>query len=459
MSRARAAIAALANRQTQAALLAAAIVRVAFFAAVLERTGTSILTQGDTASYLAPGRNLFLHGVFATTINPTWPEIDRTPGYPVFAMLTGALHGNILPTVLVQILLSLISLVLISRIAAQVFPNSNAGPIAAWLFAFEPVAITYTLRIMPETLFLLLLLIAIERLLTYQRTGKFAVLTLSCLSLVAATYVRPIAYYLGFAIAIALAITSRHRKGHAWRAPAIVLLTIYPLLFAWQIRNASETGYRGFSSIVEKNLYFFQSAEITADQRHISLDQQQQELGYADQDHYIAAHPEQAAWTRVQQLNYMHTQATAILAAHPMLYVQSHFKGVAVVALTPAASEPLQMLAAYPSEDSTPHRLLNEGILASLDRVIQSHPTLAITMATLELFLLILYTFAVRACLIPNTNRIAIATLIGIALYFLLISGGAQAVGRYRLPIMPEVCILAAGGLAHLTNKKKSEAA
>jgi hypothetical protein len=102
---------------------------------------------------------------------------------------------------------------------------------------------------------------------------------------------------------------------------------------------------------------------------------------------------------------------------------------------------------------------LNEGILASLNRVIQSHPTLVITMATLELFLLILYTFAVRGCLIPNTNRIAIATLIGIALYFLLISGGAQAVGRYRLPIMPMLCILAAGGLSYLTNKKKSEAA
>jgi 4-amino-4-deoxy-L-arabinose transferase-like glycosyltransferase len=35
-----------------------------------------------------------------------------------------------------------------------------------------------------------------------------------------------------------------------------------------------------------------------------------------------------------------------------------------------------------------------------------------------------------------------------IAVYFLLLSGGAQAVGRYRMPIMPLLCILAAGTAA-----------
>jgi hypothetical protein len=35
-----------------------------------------------------------------------------------------------------------------------------------------------------------------------------------------------------------------------------------------------------------------------------------------------------------------------------------------------------------------------------------------------------------------------------------LISGGAQAVGRYRLPIIPELCILAGGGLAAVEKKR-----
>jgi hypothetical protein len=463
MSRQRAAVTALSKWQTLPPLLAAAIVRLTFLLIVLQRTGTSILTQGDTASYLTPGRNLFHYGTFATAIHPLLPEIDRTPGYPIFAVLTesltGSLGGSIIPIVLTQVLLSLVSLIILTRIASRTFANTSAGTFAGWLFAFEPVSITYSLRIMPETLFLFLLLVAIERLLIYQRTASYAALFTSCLSLAAATYVRPVAYYLGFAMALALAITERQKKGRHWRPPVLVLLTIYPLLFAWQIRNNIETGYHGFSSIVEKNLYFFQAAEITAEQRRIPLDQQQQELGYVDQRHYDEAHPDQSTWTRAKQLQYMHTQATTILAAHPLLYLESHFKGVAVVALTPAASEPLQMLNAYPRDDSTPHRILNEGIFTSLYRLIQAHPTLTVTMAVFEIFLLLLYLFAIRGCFIPNANRLAILTLICFALYFLLISGGAQAVGRYRLPVMPELCVLAAGGLSYLANKKKSEAA
>ena len=75
-------------------------------------------------------------------------------------------------------------------------------------------------------------------------------------------------------------------------------------------------------------------------------------------------------------------------------------------------------------------------------------------MALLEGFLLFLYVSAIRGCLNPNSFLPALLAIAGVALYFVLISGGAQAVGRYRLPVMPELCILAAGGLT-LSQKKK----
>jgi hypothetical protein len=81
----------------------------------------------------------------------------------------------------------------------------------------------------------------------------------------------------------------------------------------------------------------------------------------------------------------------------------------------------------------------------------------AITMALLEGFLLFLYVSAIRGCLGSDSFRPALLTIAGVALYFLLISGGAQAVGRYRLPVMPELCILAAGGLTFSHKKKTAE--
>ena len=150
----------------------------------------------------------------------------------------------------------------------------------------------------------------------------------------------------------------------------------------------------------------------------------------------------------------MRTQSLAILAAHPGLYLKTHFAGVAIVAFTPCATELLQLIGAYPPGDAMPHRILNEGVGASVKRVIVSHPGVAITMALFEGFLLLLYAATVRS--FAHAGRISppMLTLAGIALYFLLISGGAQAVGRYRQPVMPELCILAAGGITRSRKRK-----
>jgi hypothetical protein len=83
-----------------------------------------------------------------------------------------------------------------------------------------------------------------------------------------------------------------------------------------------------------------------------------------------------------------------------------------------------------------------------------AHPGVTLTMVLLEIFLLLLYMLAARGIFTSGGVKAQILPLVGIALYFLLISGGAQAVGRYRLPVMPELCILAAGGLAAIQRKK-----
>jgi len=429
------------TRGIRGPLLAAALLRLALLMAAYALTGTRILTQGDTESYLEPGRNLIRHGLFWSAGQP---EIDRTPGYPLFAMLTGMTAGNALLTAAAQILLSFIAMSILSRIAGQLYPNRNVGIRAAWLYACEPLSILYTVRLMPETLFVLLLLAAIERLIAFELGARLRNLALAGIFLAAAIYVRPVAWYLGFFLAAGLAVTAK-QPSLRWKAPAILLLSLVPWLAAWQIRNAVEAGYNGFSSIVEKNLYFFQSAEVSADLRHISLESEQQKLGYPDESAYLAAHPEQRTWTRPQRLRFMRAQAMQILRQHPFLYLKTHFAGVAVVAFSPCATEWLQMLGAYP--ESMPRRILNEGIAASIERVVLAHPGVTLAMALLETLVLTLYALAVRGLLAPPQNRLPEYTLLGIALYFLLIAGGAQAVGRYRLPVMPILCVFAAAGI------------
>ena len=437
------------DRAMRAPLLIAAFLRLALMTAAYARTGTQIMTQGDTASYLEPGRNLILHGIFSSAGQP---EIDRTPGYPIFAMLSGMAFDNVLLTVVAQILISLITMLVLSRIADHLYPNRNIGIRAAWLYAFEPLSILMVVRLMPETLFVLILLLAIERLLAFQSTLKLSYLAASGVFLAAATYVRPVSFYLGFFLAAGLAITVP-KPNLRWKAPAVMLLCFVPWLAVWQIRNAAETDYNGFSSIVEKNLYFFQSAEVSAELQHISLESEQKILGYPDESDYLAQHPEQVSWSRSERLHFMRAQSTQILKQHPLLYLKTHLKGVAIVAFSPCATEWLQLVGAYPNPQSMPRRILNEGVARSIWRVILAHPGVTLPMAASEALLLLLYVLAIRGFLKFPVNKLAAYTLLAIALYFLLISGGAQAIGRYRLPIMPILCLFAAAGVS-LSHKK-----
>jgi 4-amino-4-deoxy-L-arabinose transferase-like glycosyltransferase len=438
------------DRRVAAPLVLAAVLRLGLMVAAFALTGTQVMMGGDTTSYLDPGRNLIMHGAFSSA---GAPEIDRTPGYPLFAMLTGMVFGNVVFTVLAQIAASFVSLLLVRRIADRIFPNTNAGVAAAWLFAIEPLSITYAVRLMPETLFVLLLLLLLDRVLAFQSTGKLYSLALAGVLLAVATYVRPVSYYLGFALAAGLVFTAPKQRGLRWKAPAILLIAFLPWLAAWQLRNRIETGYRGFSSIVETNLYFFQSAEVSAELQHITLGAQQKKLGYLSDADYIAVHPEQRQWSEKERLRFMRAQSMQILSAHPWLYLKTHIVGVGVVALTPCATELLQFFGAYPIDDAMPHRIVNEGVIHSLVRVFELYPKVILAMALLEALLLLLYGLAIRGSLRVHRNGLTLLTVVGVALYFLLISGGAQAIGRYRLPAMPELCILAGGGLALLHKK------
>ncbi len=259
-------------------MIAAAVLRLALLAASLVRTGTSIITSGDTASYLEPGRNLLLYARFFTGM---LPEIDRTPGYPLFlavASLPGAVWAA-----LAQVLLSVFSVVLVWRLARAVFAEGSIPIMAAWLFALDPVAVIYSVRLLPETLFLALLLLSLERLAVFFLERRLCTLVAAGLWLAAATFVRPVSYYLPFALALGMFVALARVPGLRWKAPTVLLLSVLPWQAAWQARNLLETGFGGFSSIVARNLYFYQAAEVTARVEHRPFVAVQSAFGYPDE--------------------------------------------------------------------------------------------------------------------------------------------------------------------------------
>jgi hypothetical protein len=424
-------------------------VRMLLLGVALARGGSGALYRADTLSYLEPGRTLLLHGSF---VEAGLPDIARTPGYALFLALM-SLAGPIAVAVL-QIVLSALSVVLVRRLAVLVFRDPRVALVAAWIFAFEPLSIVYSILLLSETLFLVLFLLCLVQLVEFLRTQKLWLLAMAGLWLAAATFVRPVTYYLPIALAMGLFLVLARVPGLRWKAPAVILLSVLPWLAAWQIRNRIETGFGGFSSIQTENLYFFSAAEVTSRLEHRSLAEVQNDLGYNDEQVFLARHPEAGQWNQAQRLQFMGTEAKHVLRAHPGLFLRTHFAGSMRAAFNPGSAVLLSLVGA-PMDDGAFRREREEGPLRGAFWVAENYPAQTAVTAALGVVLLGLYGFAVfglvREARLGNDPYACLWLLIGVSLYFFGVSGGAIAAARLRLPVMPIVCVLAAAGV---TRKK-----
>jgi Dolichyl-phosphate-mannose-protein mannosyltransferase len=420
---------------------AAAGVRLALLTFVLARGGSCVLYRADTLSYLEPGRNLLWHGSFTAA---GLPELVRTPGYALF-LAALSVAGPVVVS-FAQVILSVLSLVLVWRLARAVFADESIAIVAAWIFAFEPLSVIYSILLLSETLFLAPFLMSLIRLVDFLRGRSLKALAEAGLWLAAATFVRPVTYYLPIAIAVGLIIVLARNPALRWKAAAVLLISVLPWLVAWQIRNKVETGFGGFSSIQAANLYFFSAAEVNSRLQHRTLAEVQNQLGYNDEQLFLARHAAAAGWNQAERAEFMQVEANRVLRAHPWLFLRTHFAGSMRTAFNPGAAVLLSVLKA-PVGDIAYAQERDEGPLRAALSIAKEYPAQTILMVALEVALVALYIFAVCGVLSGGAPGACLWLLLGVWLYFFCVSGGAIAAARLRLPVMPIVCVFAAAGI------------
>jgi 4-amino-4-deoxy-L-arabinose transferase-like glycosyltransferase len=413
-------------------LVMATVVRLALLATALIRIGTSALFCADTYGYIVPGRNL-LHGSFRNAHG--LPELLRTPGYPLFLALT-SLDGPAVAALL-QVILSVFTVLLVWRLARTVFDDARIALVAAWIFAFEPISVSYSIVLLSETLFLALFLLCLIGLAEFLRARRLQALAVAGLWLAAATFVRPVTYYLPVALAVGLFAVLARVPRLRWKAPAVLLLSVLPWLAAWQLHNWIETGFGGFESVEALNIYTYQAAGVIARVEHRSFEDVQNEFNR------LAAQP---GWNQVQRAAFMHSEGVRILCAHPGITLRSQLEGSARVAFNPGAAGLLELLD-VPIDNSMLVRAHGTGPIRAGLLIVQAYPQQAVVMAAAEVFLLGLYLFAAWGAMRGQADRSCLWLLLGVFLYFVAVSGGEQAVVRFRLPVMPILCIFAAAGM------------
>ncbi len=433
----------------------AAVVRFGVMAVTLARTGEAALRGTDTFSYLIPGQNLLFHGAFHAD---GVPALMRTPAYPLFLAITSL--GGLTVAAAINVLLSLFCLVLAWRLARAVTGDDRIALAVAWLMAIEPLTIVFSILLLSETLFLAFHLYGLERLAWFFRTHQLRLVAAAGLAFAAAAYVRPAGYYLPVALAMGLAVVLlRVPGGGWWKAPAVLLISCLPWLVAWQLRNKVETGYSGFSSARELNLYFTNAVEITARLEHRNYFDVRREFGYSPfvghsgqtymAQEYVDHHPEQAGWNQAQRIAFMGVEGSKVIKAHPGMYARTCIEPLVSMILEPGAGYFARMLSLKDSE-LTNGLGTNQGMVHFGINLIKTHPGIAASKAVFMVVLAALYLLALKGLLRGSIGNPYLALLLGTAFYFIglcAVTAGPGYDPRFRIPVLPIVCIFAAAGL------------
>jgi hypothetical protein len=165
---------------------------------------------------------------------------------------------------------------------ASVLIDPKIAFLSAVIVLFDPPVSIYSLMILSEVLFFFILagfMFVFVRYLKEQRVQQAIV---AALLLVLATYVRPITYYLGLALAVFI-LYAHIRAGSLKKAIAhsmVFLVVVYSLLGIWQYRNYKLTGSKTFASVIQGNPRAFGLLGSFSRQNDPSLKQETQPLIY-----------------------------------------------------------------------------------------------------------------------------------------------------------------------------------
>jgi 4-amino-4-deoxy-L-arabinose transferase-like glycosyltransferase len=323
------------------------------------------------------------------------------------------------------------------RIASLLF-GVRAGLLTAFFLALDPVSLYYSQVMLTETLFGTALTLSLLAIVYASRRSSMIYPCVAGACLALATYTRPMGYYLGMLLPVMLFLG--HRRLREWR-PALVSavwmwLVFVMLVGAWQVRNYASTGSAEFSHAKNQYLLIAKAAAVVAMRDGLSLQEAQRRLA---QEHAASLGADARRMSPVNWLESEGKFAQAIVVAHPVLLARTTFSGMAANLFGPSNLAHL-----FGSDNAALREAFLHGDFARFPprdwiRTLGSW-------AFGFLFLGLLYA-GVWVLLRRREHWNAdIALLVLTAAFVIVVSSGPEAYSRFRMPVMPIFCVLAAGG-------------
>ncbi len=438
------------------AILATLAIRVAFLAFTAFLPINPKYHANDSIGYVALAQELVATGIF---MRPDLPgevdqrnrtyEVVRTPGYPVLLIPGVWLHHVYGVTIAMQTVVSAGTAYFIFRIAMMLFNQAPIALAAALLFAIDPMSVFFNRYLLTETWFTFLLTVFLYFLLRYLRQRSPRYLLAAAVLVAAGAFVRPAAYFLPIAVTLGLLafgfLSQVERRKIAVHALAFLVVSMSPLL-AWQARNWALTGYSGFSAIADINLYYYNAGAVLALKTGVPYDELQVRMGLWGLEDYFKNFPEQTHWTDAERFSFLRRSALRTLADHPYLLVKTSIQGILRFLFDPGGTKYVKLFQGESDQIQYYAYVVNHGYLKTILLLLKERPLMFWANLIQAILLLGTYLLAVIGLSRNPPANCALWTLAGVALYFILVSAGPADGPRFRVAIVPIICLFAGPG-------------
>ncbi len=423
---------------------------------------TNVLVS-DSRGYESVAENLIHHHTFAPpkdTININkfselqasafliwYPDGWMMPAYPVFLASVYSFTG-IKPyaAIFIQILLSLISVVLVYRICMLLFENIKIAIIAALLFALDIHSIYVANQLLTDTLYVLLFLSGIYYFLKALKTKKLNLFYVAIIFMGLTCLTRLVVLVYPVILILILLVFSKQQW--KWKLKAIMS---YILVFAfmngiWIVRNHSQYGKWEITSHGGYTLLMFNTCFTKERITHESVDsvrvffqKQADSAGFRTSKNIF------------EQSTIYSKVASSYLKQHKGMYLLTNMQGCLNMFLSlgnRGMAKTLGWTNAKPGEDFaelTPQRIgknfssdARETILGVLIMVILAVQYMGALYGIIKL---------------RKARHFMLLSLIILTILYYASITGILGNYRFKLPVVPFICIAAGYGYAMLKNK------
>ncbi len=401
----------------------------------------------------APSKDTIKLSAFTESLAPSYlmwyPDGWMMPAYPVFIAAIYSITG-IKPyiVIFVQILLSLISVVLVFRICILVFENKRISTIAALLFAIDFHSIYMANEMLTDTLFSLLFLLSIYYFLKGMQNGKLPIFYIGALFMGLACLTRLLVLIYPVILIVILLVFCKQTIRWKFKAILSYFLVLSIVSGIWSFRNYNQYGRFQLTTHGGWTLLFYYASftkqKVThenLDSVRVSFQREADSLGFRKSNNIF------------DQSEIYKKVASNYIREHKGIYIVTNLKGCINMFL---ALGNMGMATTFGWNSKIPQESFAE---VSVQRVMKNF---SINIRETLLGILILVVLAIQYFgaiygiikLFSNRNFMIVSLILLTVFYFAGVSG-VLGTYRFKLPIIPFICIAAGYGYANLNSVKR----